>query len=63
MMQIYHLLQNHFRYTKSQKTKKVLDNMHEELKKFVKVIPIEYKRILEGIKTEEKLDLMEAFDG
>jgi len=60
---IYHLLQNHFRYTKSQKAKKVLDNMHEELKKFVKVIPIEYKRILEGIKTEEKLDLMEAFDG
>jgi len=60
---IYHLLQNHFKYTKSQKAKKVLDNMREELKKFVKVIPIEYKRILEGIKTEEKLDLMEAFDG
>ena len=60
---LYHLLYNHFKYTKSKKAKKVIDNMGEEIKKFVKVIPIEYKRILEGIKTEEKLDLLEAFDG
>jgi len=37
--------------------------MTEELKKFVRVIPIEYKRILEGVKIEEKLDLTEALDG
>jgi glutamate synthase domain-containing protein 3 len=60
---IYNLLHNHFKYTKSSKAKKVIDNMNEELKKFVKVIPIEYKRILEGVKIEEKLDLAEAFDG
>ncbi|MCX5692150.1 MAG: glutamate synthase large subunit [Candidatus Omnitrophica bacterium] len=60
---IYNLLNNHFKYTKSRKAKKVLDNMTEELKKFVRVIPIEYKRILEGVKIEEKLDLTEAFDG
>jgi glutamate synthase (ferredoxin) len=60
---IYNLLHNHFTYTRSEKAKKVIDNMHGELKKFIKVMPIEYKRILEGIKIEEELDLVEAFDG
>ncbi|MFC1658560.1 glutamate synthase large subunit [Candidatus Omnitrophota bacterium] len=60
---IYHLLHNHFRYTGSQKAKRVIDNLQDELKKFVRVMPIEYKRILEGIKIEEKLDLVEASDG
>ncbi|MFA6356260.1 MAG: glutamate synthase large subunit, partial [Candidatus Omnitrophota bacterium] len=45
---IYNLLRSHFRYTRSRKAKKIIDNMDEELKKFVRVIPIEYKRILEG---------------
>ncbi|MFC1806819.1 glutamate synthase large subunit [Candidatus Omnitrophota bacterium] len=60
---IYHLLHNHFKYTQSEKARRIIDNMYEELKKFVKVIPIEYKRILEGIKVEEKLNLVEASDG
>jgi len=60
---IYHLLHNHFKYTKSDKARKIMDNMYEGLKKFVKVIPIEYKRILEGIKIERKLDLVEESDG
>jgi glutamate synthase domain-containing protein 2/glutamate synthase domain-containing protein 1/glutamate synthase domain-containing protein 3 len=60
---IYNLLHNHFKYTKSKKAKKIIDNMHAELKNFIKVIPIEYKRILEGIKLEKKLDLVEALDG
>jgi len=60
---IYNLINNHFKYTKSKRAKKILDNMHEELKKFTRVIPIEYKRILEGVKIEEKLDLTEALDG
>ena len=60
---IYNLLHNHYKYTKSAKAKKIIDNMRVELKNFIKVIPIEYKRILEGIKVEEKLDLVEAFDG
>jgi hypothetical protein len=37
--------------------------MQNELKKFTKVMPIEYKRILEGIKVVERLDLAEALDG
>ncbi|MDD5084472.1 MAG: glutamate synthase large subunit [Candidatus Omnitrophica bacterium] len=60
---IYNLLHNHFKYTKSEKAKKIIDNMSGEMKKFIKVVPIEYKRILEGIKIEEKLDLTEASDG
>ena len=60
---IYNLLHNHLKYTNSVNAKRIIDNMHGELKKFVKVIPVEYKRILEGIKVEEKLDLAEAIDG
>jgi len=60
---VYNLLHNHFKYTGSKKAKKVIDNMRSELKKFIKVIPIEYKRILEGVKIEEELDLKEALDG
>jgi len=37
--------------------------MPGELSKFIKVIPVEYKRILEGVKIEEQLDLVEALDG
>ncbi|MBU1085984.1 MAG: glutamate synthase large subunit [Candidatus Omnitrophica bacterium] len=60
---LYHLLQNHYKYTKSSKAKKIIDNMPEELKNIVKVIPIEYKHILAGSKIEKKLDLAEEADG
>ena len=60
---LYYLLHNHFKYTQSKKAQRIIDNMQGELKKFVKVMPIEYKRILEGVKIEEKLDLAEALDG
>jgi len=60
---IYHLLSNHFKYTKSIKAKKVLANMQDQLKKFVRVMPIEYKHILEGAHIEEKLGIAEALDG
>ena len=60
---IHHLLYNHLKYTKSKKAKKVIDNIRDELKRFVKVIPIEYKRVLEGAKIEYKVELTEASDG
>jgi len=60
---IYHLLSNHFKYTKSIKAKKVLANIHDQLKKFVRVMPIEYKLVLEGARVEENLDIAEALDG
>ena len=49
---LYYLLHNHLKYTGSIKAKKVIDNIHEEFKKFVRVMPLEYKRILERIKID-----------
>jgi glutamate synthase domain-containing protein 2/glutamate synthase domain-containing protein 1/glutamate synthase domain-containing protein 3 len=60
---IHNLLYNHHKYTNSLKAKKILDNSKVEFKKFVKVMPLEYKRILEGKDLEENLDLLEAADG
>jgi glutamate synthase domain-containing protein 2/glutamate synthase domain-containing protein 1/glutamate synthase domain-containing protein 3 len=60
---IYDLLHNHYAYTKSSKAKDILDNFKEKVKKIVKVMPIEYKRILEGVRVEERLELLEISDG
>ena len=57
------LLHNHFTYTASSKAKAILDDFAKSAKKMVKVMPIEYKRILEGIKVEEGLELLEVSDG
>ncbi|MDD2666593.1 MAG: glutamate synthase large subunit [Methanocellales archaeon] len=57
------LLSNHHRYTGSSLAKHFLDNFKSEIRHFVKVIPIEYKRITEGIKVEDRLDLKEYTDG
>lgn len=44
------LIQNHLRYTASGKAKAVLENWDALLPKFVKVIPRDYKRVLQAIK-------------
>jgi glutamate synthase domain-containing protein 2/glutamate synthase domain-containing protein 1/glutamate synthase domain-containing protein 3 len=49
---IYHLLRNHFKYTHSGKAKFVIDNIREEFKKFIRVMPLEYKSILEGVRID-----------
>lgn len=56
---ITELLHNHLRYTKSAVAKKILDNFSKEKKRFVKVMPIEYKRAL----SEEELELLGVSDG
>lgn len=60
---IKNLLHNHYRYTNSRRAKDLLDNFTKEKKKFVKVMPIEYKRILEGRELEAKMGVTEASDG
>jgi glutamate synthase domain-containing protein 3 len=60
---IKNLLFNHKKYTNSPLAKKVLDDFHKESKKFIKVMPLEYKRILEGVKLAGKMDLLESSDG
>ncbi len=45
---IQSLLRDHVRLTKSVKGERVLANFHKESEKFVKVMPLEYKRVLKG---------------
>jgi glutamate synthase domain-containing protein 3 len=61
---IHSLLRNHHEYTQSEKAASVLENFDKNLKKFIKVMPLEYKRILQLSKKEEdKLGLLEVSDG
>jgi len=48
------LVIRHFHYTKSERAKYILENWEVEAKKFVKVLPFEYKAALERMKKEEK---------
>jgi glutamate synthase domain-containing protein 3 len=57
------LLLNHCKYTQSTLAKRVLDNFESELKDFVRVMPFEYKSILEEKTIEKKLKLEEVYDG
>ncbi|MFC1752166.1 glutamate synthase large subunit [Thermoproteota archaeon] len=60
---LYFMVHNHYKYTQSPFAERVVHNFNEEKKKFIKVIPLEYKRILEGIKLEKALGLTEESDG
>lgn len=43
------MVKNHVKYTDSSLGKKILDNWDENIKKFVKVMPKDYKRMLQAI--------------
>jgi glutamate synthase domain-containing protein 2/glutamate synthase domain-containing protein 1/glutamate synthase domain-containing protein 3 len=60
---IKNLLSSHYHYTQSPIAKRMLDNFKYEIKKFIKVMPIEYKRILQEKEVEERLELAEVSDG
>ncbi len=51
------LLHDHFEHTNSSKAKYILDNWVSETKKFKKVMPLEYKRILGQQELEAKMGL------
>ncbi|MCX5706857.1 MAG: hypothetical protein NTW13_04270, partial [Candidatus Omnitrophica bacterium] len=57
------LLSNHHRYTSSPIAKRILGDFKNESAKFIKVMPLEYKRILEESDIERELDLIEVSDG
>ncbi len=40
------LIQNHFRYTGSTRARAILDNFDAYLPKFVRVMPVDYRRAL-----------------
>ncbi|MDD5495574.1 MAG: glutamate synthase large subunit [Candidatus Omnitrophica bacterium] len=62
-MTIGELLSNHHRFTGSTLAREILDDLKSRLKSFIKVMPIEYKRILESKELEEDLNLVEVSDG
>jgi len=59
---IHDLLKNHKKYTASTVAKGILDDFDEQVKHFIKVMPIEYKKIIELRTEEERLDLTEVSD-
>ena len=48
------LIKNHVKYTNSEKGKKILLNWREELKKFKKVIPRDYEKVLDKLNHQRK---------
>ena len=60
---IYRALHDHYRYTNSQAALKIMDNFERDARKFIKVMPLEYKRILESKAQEEQMELTEVSDG
>ncbi|MBU0650305.1 hypothetical protein KKC59_00185, partial [bacterium] len=57
---IHNLLASHIKYTGSTFADKVLNEFGALQKNFVKVMPLEYKRILEQRKLEEKMGIAES---
>lgn len=54
---ISNLIRNHCKYTHSQLAKKIYDNFAIESEKFIKVMPLEYKRILSQEELNKTLGL------
>ncbi|MFC2115657.1 glutamate synthase large subunit [Bacteroidota bacterium] len=52
--ELQNLIKNHQQYTGSKRAREVLENWETFLPKFIKIIPYEYKRVLE----EEKLEVL-----
>jgi len=55
------LLQNHLRYTGSSRAREILDNLDDYLPKFVKVMPVEYRRALEEMASTQTI--LSAYSG
>ncbi|MDR3062128.1 MAG: glutamate synthase large subunit, partial [Dysgonamonadaceae bacterium] len=52
--ELYQLIANHYHYSQSPLAKRILENWEEYLKHFIKVTPIEYKKVLQ----EEKMEVL-----
>ena len=52
------LIENHFKYTNSEVAENILNNWEEEMNNFVKVMPLDYKRVL-----QEKLEGLKEANG
>ena len=50
---LFRLIQNHAEFTGSRQAERILSNWTDVLHQFVKIIPIDYKRVLERLRKEE----------
>jgi glutamate synthase (NADPH) large chain len=50
--ELRNLISAHYRYTQSPKAKLILENWNEYVEKFIRIIPIEYKKVLHDEKIE-----------
>ncbi|MFH0827745.1 MAG: glutamate synthase large subunit [Candidatus Omnitrophota bacterium] len=57
------LISNHYRYTQSPLSQRLLDNFATEAGNFVKVMPFEYKKIMEQKNVEKDLSLAQELEG
>ncbi len=57
------LIYDHHKYTGSVYAKDILDNLARLKGRFIKVMPLEYKKILEAGQITRELDLSEDYDG
>ena len=55
------LLENHVRYTGSTRAQDILDNLDDYLPKFVKVMPVEYRRALQEMASRQTV--LSAYTG
>lgn len=53
LLELQRLINNHYLYTRSDLAEKILVNWDEYLPKFIKVIPLEYKKVLEEQKLKQ----------
>ena len=54
------LVEKHLQYTNSSVAKNILDNWNSMLPKFVKVMPVDYRRALEEMKQTQADELAAA---
>ncbi|HUU66607.1 MAG TPA: glutamate synthase large subunit [Methyloceanibacter sp.] len=53
---LHQLIENHLHYTGSSRAREILDNWADYLPKFVKVMPVEYRRALEEMARQQVAD-------
>ena len=58
------LLENHLRYTGSRKARRILENWEDQLPYFIKVFPMEYRRVIgQMMKEDEATERAEVIHG
>jgi glutamate synthase (NADPH/NADH) large chain len=53
---LYSLIERHFKWTQSLQARRILDTWLDAVGKFVKVVPIDYRKALERMRAAEQRD-------